>query len=324
MWQTHGMDKQIPNRYLLCRPEGGLNDILSEIGKCIAYGKKFGRCVIVETNSHAHHHFRDVFGNYFNSQNKNLLLDSHPIAKGFDAMAALPSYLSGQINLYKKDVLATQGYSGALSFDFSKDYSEELLVHHANGQQKHRNALIALSQMTLHQSLLEGLALRLTVLGASYHAFHIRHTDYQTDFKSKVLALAPQILDRVFLATDNKSVVDYFEDVFGKNRLTTFSQLPDQIGAPLHYGNIGSEVSNRNCDAILDLMTLSLADKCSIFPREHVGRRFFSPYSGFSSLAARLRLAPHIMRNLLPREFHGRIKVPRLLEKAQNIRWLYF
>ncbi len=324
MWQTHGMLIQSEIRYLLCRPEGGLNDMLSEIGKCIAYGKKFGRCVIVETNSHTHHHFRDVFGHYFNSQNENLLLDSKPIAKGFDAMVVRPSFFAGQVNLYKKDVLEKQRYAGALSFDFSKNYSEELLVHHASGQQKHRNALVALSQLTLHQSLHKGLALRLAVLGQRYHAFHIRHTDYKTDFKNKVLALAPHIKDRVFLATDNKSVVDYFEGVFGKNRLTTFSQLPDQIGVPLHYGNIGGEARNRNFDAILDLITLCLADDYHIFPREHVGRRFFPPYSGFSSLAARLRLTPQIMRNLLPQEFHGRIKVPGLLEKVRKIRWHYF
>ena len=318
------MANQTPHRYLLCRPEGGLNDILSEIGKCIAYGKIYDRRVIVETNSHAHHHFKDVFGHYFNSRDENLLLDSKPLAKGFDAMAVQPPFFAGQVNHYKRDVLATQGHVGSLSFDFSKDYSEELLVHHANGQQKRRNALIALSHLTLKQSLADELAVRLGVLGGDYHAFHIRHTDYKTDFKNKVLALAPQIHGRVFLATDNKAVVEYFETVFGKNRLITFSRLPDQAGVALHHGDFGDETEQRNRDAILDLITLCLADFYYFFPREHDRRAIFSPYSGFSSLAARLRLKPQIMRGLLPPELHKRIKVPEFSDKLRNIRWLYF
>ncbi len=318
------MANQTPHRYLLCRPEGGLNDILSEIGKCIAYGQKFGRQVIVETNSHAHQHFKDVFGHYFNSQDENLRLDSGPMAKDFDAMVVQPSFLAGQVNHYKRNVLAKQGHVGPLSFDFSKDYSEELLVHHASGQQKRRNALIALSHLSLKQSLADELAIRLGVLGLHYHAFHIRHTDYKTDFKNKVLALAPQIQGRVFLATDNKSVVEYFETVFGKYRLITFSRLPDQAGVALHHGDFGDETEQRNSDAILDLITLCLADFYHFFPREHDRRVIFSPYSGFSSLAARLRLTPQIMQSLLPQELHGRIKVPGLLDKLRNMRWLYF
>lgn len=324
MWQTRGMAKQIQNRYLLCRPEGGLNDILSEIGKCISYGRKFGRYVIVETNSHSHEHFKDVFGHYFDTNDEKLLLDSEFIKKNFDGMDVQPAFLAGQINIYKNDVEELRRQNTVVSFDFTKDYEEPLLVHHSNGQQKRRNALIALSQLALKQNLLEALSVRLGVIGDCYHAFHIRHTDYKTDFKSKVLALAPQIKGRVFLATDNKSVVDFFEDAFGNNRVTTFSKLPDKVGEPLHYGDRNIDYSQKNADAILDLLTLALADHYHFFPRESSGYALVGSYSGFSALAARLRFSPHILRLLLSSEFHGRIKSPSLRDRLQNVRWLYF
>ncbi len=324
MWQTHGMEKQIPKRYLLCRPEGGLNDILSEIGKCISYGKKFGRCVIVETNSKHHFHFKDVFGKYFNSLNQDLILDSIPHVHNFNGMSVQPACLAGHVTHYSSDEIATLARGEFLSFDFSRDFSEELLVHHSNGQIKRRNALIALSQLSLKQSLVDELEACLAVLGNDYHAFHIRHTDHKTDYEGRVLALAPSIKGRIFLGTDNKSVVKFFHEVFGKDRVITFSKMPDKAGIAAHYGNVGEDIWIRNRDAIVDLLIIAMANHYHFFSRESGKRRVFAAYSGYSILAARLRSAPQIMRSLLPVELHNRIKKLDLLSSLRNLRWRYF
>ena len=312
------------DRYLLCRPEGGLNDILSEIGKSIAYGRRFNRVVIVQTNSQDHFHFNDEFGHYFTSRSDMVALEADKLKLNFNAMSVRPDFLSGQVNDYRRKKLHEVGHTQPLSFDFSKDYTEQLLVHHSSGQQKRRHALLALSNLTLTPNLAAELDRRLRHFGGPYCAFHIRHTDYKTNYAARVRALVPHIHGRIFLATDNKAVVSFFEDVFGKVRLTTFSKLPDVHGKPLHHFTDQENAKSRNTDAILDLLMLSLAEKYYFFPRESGDRKFFAPYSGFSSLAARLSLAPDVLRLVLPQEFHHLINKPTVLQKLRNWRWRYF
>lgn len=312
------------NRYLLCRPEGGLNDVLSEIGKCISYGRKFGRIVIVETNSKAASHFKDVFGQYFTSQSESLILDAAPFVAKFDAMEVQPQILKGFVSAYLPAVNEKLNRGQLISFDFSKDYDEELLVHHSAGQRKGRSALTALSQLSISQPIADELKRRLIALGEHYHAFHVRHTDHKTDYEGRVLKLAPVVKDKIFIGTDNKAVVAFFCDVFGPDRVTSFSELPDKLGKALHYNNVGDDIWRRNRDAIVDLLILVLADKYSFFSRLSGKRRYYSAYSGYSVLAARLRFSQHIVRRLLPEELHGRVKSPRLAETIGNLRWRYF
>ena len=324
MWQTHGMLEQPEIRYLLCRPGGGLNDILSEIGKCVAYGKAYNRLVIVQTNSQDQWTINDEFSNYFTSTNDQLMLSSKTVSHSFDNLTVFPNFLKGRVNSYKKADLRQEGHGNVIGFDLNKNYSEQLLVHNSAGHRKKRNALIAFSQLQLDQRILNKLDGRLHMLGKSYQAFHIRHTDYKTDFESQVLKLAPKIHGQVFLATDNRSVVSFFESAFGKDQILTFSKLPEQEGKPLHYFNELDDIQTKNDDAILDLLTLCLAKKYYLFPRAGSTRLLFAHYSGFSSLAARLRFSPQLLQQHLPSELHSRIWAPSLLDKIMNIRWLYF
>ena len=117
--------------------------MLSEIGKCVSYGRKFGRAVIVEANSENAAHFKDVFGRYFTSQDANLVLDAKPFVQSFDSMEVLPATVKNQVQHYPLTVAENLLNGNALSFDFLKDYQQQLLVHHSSGQKKGRNAIFA-------------------------------------------------------------------------------------------------------------------------------------------------------------------------------------
>ena len=46
-------------KYLLCRPCGGLNDILCQIGGCYNYCAKYNRILLIDTN-----HFKAAYGGF--------------------------------------------------------------------------------------------------------------------------------------------------------------------------------------------------------------------------------------------------------------------
>lgn len=327
MWQRQGHNGQKlmdSMRLLLCRPEGGLNDILSEIGKCMAYCLRFNRTLIVETNSQDAEHFKDKFGDYFESASPQFILDASDFRQKFETLQVIPTILQGRVNTYcRKSLWPENTHEGTIgiTFDFTKDYAEALLVHHQNGRQKKRNAIFALRHLTLQPALTEALQRRLDVMSIDYAGFHVRHTDYKTDFKSRVEALKFKIKGDVFLATDNIDVVSYFKSVFGKECVFSFSTLPKEAGMPLHYNRQATDLRQQNTDAILDLFTLTLAKDYYFFPRVGNAFQLTRSYSGFSSLAARLRARPDILKTVLPQSFHPRMPPTRSIAEW---RWRYF
>jgi hypothetical protein len=314
-------------RLLLCRPEGGLNDILSEIGKCMAYCQRFNRILIVEANSYDCKHFKDRFSDYFLSNNPKYILDSAEFSPIFDQLTTCPRVVQGRVTNYTRETLWAKDDPAAyfgVTFDFSIDHAEALLVHHQNGRQKKRNALIALANLRLHDAIAHDLEARMNLIGGPYTAFHVRHTDYQTDFERRVLEIAPTLTGKIFLATDNIAVLDFFRKIFGRERVASFSTLPNEAGTPLHYQPDAEFVRQRNCDAILDLFTLALAADYFFFPRLNKRFELLKSYSGFSSLAARLRVAPHLLKQVLPISLHHHIGAPRIFKNLKQQLWRYF
>jgi hypothetical protein len=64
-------------RYLLCRPHGGLNDTLCQIEKCWKYALKSDRVLIIDTRNSGLH---ADFSEYFEAKEKSLrfIFDTHP------------------------------------------------------------------------------------------------------------------------------------------------------------------------------------------------------------------------------------------------------
>jgi len=69
-------------RYVLCRPLGGLNDILCQIERCCRYAVRFDRIVVVETDFPRTIYFADAFDRYFESRDPALILSAEGIVPG--------------------------------------------------------------------------------------------------------------------------------------------------------------------------------------------------------------------------------------------------
>jgi hypothetical protein len=300
IWQRRGMD--LLRKYLLCRPQGGLNDMLSEIGKCLAYARKFDRTVIVQSDYFDLTHFNDEFSHYFKSHDERLILSAAELTPSLDAMKCVPDFIEGRVTQYlckPKTVGIEIETERPVTFDFSKNYLEQLLVHHSNGQQKGRNAIVALNAVVLSDALMEKLKQRSAHLGSNYSSVHIRHTDYKTDYEKRIVELNAKVQGHIFVATDNGDVLKFCQSVLGENRVYSFSKLPDDAGNPLHHLRSADGARQRNEDAVLDLFTLALAKKFYFYPRLIGSFNLRPSYSGFSVLVERLRHEPRLLHRLV-------------------------
>jgi hypothetical protein len=287
-------------RLLLCRPLGGLNDMLCQIELCCRYAERFGRTVIVDTQ-HSKVYFRDRFSDYFDSRQVNLLLNVAPVLDRLDRLAVFPDFLAGRLSSYQVrfeygQQQFVEDVSGlAPTFDFDIDYAEPLIVHDACGGGEY--GIGALARLRLRQELSDALLERLGRIGPRYLGVHVRNTDYRARYEQ---TLTPDKLEPclpILLATDNRDTVAWFRAVFGAERIFALAGLPATAGERLHHIGDPALAYQRNRDAILDLVMLALASRLYLFelePNPHGAK-----YSGFSALAANLHSDESILHGLI-------------------------
>jgi hypothetical protein len=294
-------------RYLLCRPQGGLNDILCQIEKCCRYAERTGRVLLIDTNYEHASFFHDRFSNYFSSRQNGIVLDAENFPDSLNNMDVFPMFLSGRIDKYKTSInLKNREYCDTetdlpVTFDFDRDYPHTLLVHHNVGGCT--LSLYALLRLRLRDTLTDELLTRLNCIGSPYTGIHIRNTDYKTNYEQFLRDFRPQPNEAVFLATDNRGTLEEFQQTFGRDRIFSFASLP-ATSNPIHSGKQPPEEQFvRNRDAILDLLMLALSHKLYLFKLEenHIGAR----YSGFSRLAQELWESKIVLKHLISRpEIH--------------------
>ena len=207
------------SRLLLCRPLGGLNDILCQIERACRYGESFGRSVVIDTNYHCTRSFQDKFSKYFVTAQEGLVLDSDAIEDRMAETDVAPDFIAGRVGQYitrydpRAEIFVEQETGRAVTFDFNKDHPERLLVHHGEGGGA--LSVFALSRLRLQDSLVAVLRQRLSQIGRPYTAIHIRHTDYKCEYEEWIARHKAEIEGPLFVATDNRDTLAYCKSVFG-------------------------------------------------------------------------------------------------------------
>lgn len=278
-------------KYLLCRPQGGLNDLLSQIEKCCRYAEQTERTVVVDTNYAGSIHFNDHFENYFISRQDKLLLSPKDLNRTVDELSVFPEFLLARVNRYvPRQNPETHKFCDSennlpITFDFTKNYPHQLLVHHQAGGS--RNSIFALSRMQVQSAIADELQRRIKAIGGPYSAIHIRHTDYRTDYEQALANIKRSTVGRLFVATDNRQVLEDFQACLGYERVFSFSALPQTAGEPIHTQALSeAKTFARNQDAIIDLLMLALSRRLYLLKLRdnHLGTKA----SGFSRLAHNL------------------------------------
>lgn len=277
-------------KYILCRPQGGLNDILCQIEKCCQYADKFNRVVIVDTAYVNSGSFWSPFSGYFISKRENLILDLKNYAPALERGTLFPPALTGLLFSYKTKYQNRSLYLNKanedvkLTFDFTLDYDEDVLLHHQFGGGVHSLALA--DRVNLHPTVFYLLVDRLARLPDYFDAVHVRHTDLQSNYETAMQHFKVETSNALFVATDNIKVLEEFRKELGSDRIFSFSKLPNLDGKPLHTKRHKDfDVTSINRDAILDLFTLTFSENLFLGT---INKGESKSTSGFSWLAKSL------------------------------------
>lgn len=296
---TDGADGAVPSRekYLLCRPEGGLNDVLNQVAVCFQYCLKYDRVLVIDTiNTKT---FREPFTDYF-------MLD-HPALKWLpDPSPFLAAAAEQRLSLFPPCARLVHGdeqphYASGnyvvlnqrITFDFTQAYPHDILVHHQCGRapQVPREFL---QTLRLRPALCEAVKTRWRSLPKPYASVHLRNTDMKCAMESLLPAIR-RLRGNVFLATDSAKTQRLVQELLpGRLHIT---EIPDFDDRALHLERVfGQAKTNINTGAIIDVILLALARNL------HLG----TARSGYAILARQLNRDQPLLRSWFKQEWVGR------------------
>jgi hypothetical protein len=287
--------------YVLCRPSGGLNDTLNQIERCWRYATRTGRRLVIDTmRSGMLDHWSNYFAPVIDDGRVITKLDDILLDK-LDATATYPHGLSGRLRSYEAlyfrgvEAFADRQTREILSFDFSADYPEPLLLHEQYGSGK--LAIDCLARLKLSATIAGQVRTALARLGKDYDAVHVRNTDYRTDYESFFARIHARVTGRrVLVCSDDAACIDFARTYFNRSDVLTVSTIPCTDGRPLH-GNPELDRGEINSSMLVDL--LALASARTLFISRIAANRHRTIYSGFSALALGLLRRPDVRLSLL-------------------------
>jgi hypothetical protein len=297
----------VSERYLLCRPEGGFNDMLCQIELCWRYAETHGRTLIVDS---AVTGFGDDFATYFRlgkGQQAELQLAPERLRQ-LNAASTFPEAVQGRLADYTK-IWSDQAWRfvdasshAPLTFDAGRRYPQACLLHHQHGGGT--VSLDALRRLRLQPELAGHIRGRIAGLGSDYDAIHVRHTDYVTDIDRFFGNLAGKLAGRrVLVCSDNAEVIALARSTFTRADIVTVSDVPDLGGLPIHVHAkaAGIPAGQLNRDMLTDLF--ALAGSAHLYITRIVdgpgGHLPYQQLSGFSFLAAALNKRRRLVNTLL-------------------------
>ncbi|RST86864.1 hypothetical protein EJC49_08060 [Aquibium carbonis] len=289
-------------RYLLCRPQGGLNDTLVQLELCRRHAARFGRTLIVDlTQSGLRAHFDDVF---IPRPNFGAPVIAHgpEIARELDQCASVrPALLAGRISTFVSDwdpgadSYVERESRQPIGFDPECDHPETLLVHDQCGGG--RRGFRILDRLMLAPELANTVAARLIPLGADYDAIHVRHTDMSTDYERLFQRCRGLFAGRPLLVcSDSTTVKACAREVFEGSAILSAADIPDVAGRPLHITEL-TDPRKTTIDLFCDLIAIARS-RTFVFTAV-MGKAGARPrFSGYSVLAELLHQNPSTIRGL--------------------------
>jgi hypothetical protein len=296
--------KNQDSKYILCRPEGGINDVFCQIQNCFQYAISHQRILLVDTHSTG---FHEPIGNYFISKAENLVfLKENEADIYFQKATSIYPSLTGSILGYKPVYKESHNFCNeldgkTLSFDFQKGYEHQLLLHHACGGGTSSNSLF--NYLTLSDVLKEKIVSLFLKIPKPYCSIHIRNTDLKTNYKE--IFRNPFSFKHIFLATDSKETLEYAKTECYEHKIFNFSTKLSSNDIPIHMHSINNpnslDRSTINTEAFIDLFLLGLGQQFVALPTQQ------GYYSGFTLLANFLFQNKKLLYQLLELDTESKI-----------------
>lgn len=232
------------------------------------------------------------------------------MASMLDRKTCFPDVLQGQVSSYgtrtkiRQDISTlewreiVENESGTLlSFDFSHDYEQHVLVCESYGGGV--GGVDALRQMRLRRSWVRRIKFRLQKLRwPEYVGLHVRNTDLKSDYVKVFAEVARQLNGRpIVVCSDDQAVLDMAHHHFADSPVFTPSTVGHRNGKPFQLPYVeGRAMPDKIIlDTLVDLWALSGASE--VFSAPIINRK--NSESGFSLLAEALQASPEVRRALV-------------------------
>ena len=279
------MDDPSPQKYIICLPRGGFNDIISVVWKCHEYARTRGRVLVMDSRDsflkddlrayfsvHSVHvyqgdllsfynkRFQDIFPSFFEGEGKKLNSDVKP---GF-----------------RQDLRGYAYQNQSTNISLTKDYTHQLVVYCNCGGGVFMAPFLRMCRLT--DLLRNAFQERRRQLPASYTGVHIRNTDRTSNVETFLRSRLHRLKHvPVFLASDNSKTIDRVRDQLQKQhcQVFTFADIPPFQGKCIHYHHTTIPTREFNLDLMVDFLLLV-----------HSKDYFFScPNSGYSLAVQQVR-----------------------------------
>ena len=276
------------SKFLICFPQGGINDMWSRIQQMISYCEHEERILVIDTTKNW---FNDDWQDYFSISSPIVYKGVTPeLITNLLKQDVFPSEFQGKTHEELNRVLwVTEGLMTmndvCVSFPLNLSYKETVIVYAYCATFLDIMQIFPKIQFT--EEILTEFRRRRSMLPEKYISVHIRNTDHKSNMDEfinnhrHILENAP-----LFLAGDDFNSIERCKSEF--NNVHTFSVIPDLGGANIHESEIAQklrttpeETRNWNINAILDFLLLTQGQ--SIFCSCH--------NSGFSRSAMQLQYA---------------------------------
>jgi len=260
------------SKYLLCCPHGGFNDQISVIYTCYNYCKNTNRILLVYTNCLEDEKddfienclYSFDFTKYIHFDLDNIIFDREIIENIIDIIddIDIKKYMSVfNVNIPKKLQRFISNYNNNpellnQSYQFLlNDYSEKIIGYFNCGGIYNLD-INFLNKFFFKEPIKTLFYERIKNLPSYYVSFHIRNTDYKSDYKKIIEDNIGLLSHPIYLATDSIEVLNYINSI-SKNKIYQFTKL-NLENKPLHnyhHGVVSKD--ERFIDLILDLLCVA-------------------------------------------------------------------
>ena len=328
-------------RYLLCRPRGGLNDSLCQIQKCFDYAKQYQRELIIDARESG---LMGEFADFFRPSNKDVKVYGSRAQFDYSVLleySRYPDVIFDGPQKYEADFSFLPNHKNyidksnniLLTFDFNRDYEERVLIHEQCGGGT--KSFGFLENFRLADEILAIAKIRLKDLHGDYLSIHVRNKeDYLTNypyFFNKIFSKVGN--KKLLVCSDDSGVVTYAKNFFIHTRIMSVSNIQSVGNKPLHFHSTYENDQDKReatINSLMDCAALAGASKFFYMNPAH------GHPSGFAVLTAylcnnRQKLFPKFLPgldigigvgraiHLFPTSEKIRKYIPKLLRPIYNI-----
>lgn len=297
-WRLHGKRVHALERFIFCRPRGGFNDNLAQIGRCLIYGLMHQRKLVLSTvNAGQLRDFATYFCVHPSGRQSILLNDS--LRSLTHRQDIFPANLSGDL----ETMFPIWNLEARLHIDpvtrvpirfENKPYPHAILLHEQCGGGPGWSTL---ERLQFTPPVRQAIHARLAHLPRRYTAIHIRDTEYyRTDWKAFLNAIPGDQLRRFpcLLCTDNPATIQQARQYIPSVEFLSIYPFPEGLeeGESLHYSP-KAQGWDFDVGTLTDLVAMARAERLFITTHKAAG------VSGFGQLALDLHRRPYLLARLM-------------------------